>query len=365
MTKLWTRIFTAITFLTVAVGSTYACTGIKLTATDGSVVRGRTMEFASDLKSAIIVIPRHYKMQGSTPDGKKGVAWTTKYAACGANAIGLPALCDGINEKGLSAGVFFFKGYAKYPAFNAAMQDRTLMSWELLSWILTNCASIEEVKQEIDNIQVCGGMVRELNCELPLHYAVYEPNGKAVVLEYLNGKLHIFDNPVGSITNNPEFPWHLTNLCNYVSLSPYNKSSSLIASLNVSPLGMGSGMIGLPGDFTPPSRFVRATLLANAAFPGPNGLEAVKQAFHVLRSFDIPMGAIREKGQDNSDHNNVEITQWTVVCDLNAKKFYYWTHDDSTIRMCDLEKCNLDNNRIVGLPMNRPEQIDDITTRMK
>ncbi len=365
MKKFYTGTFIALSTVFSLISSTQACTGIQLQAQDGSVVRGRTMEFAHNLKSDLIVIPRGYKLHGTAPGGKKGLSWTTKYAVCGANFAGEPIVGDGINEKGLSAGVFFFSGYAKYPAFDASRQNRTLMSWDLVNWILTNCASIEEVRKAVGTLQVCGGIFSKWNCELPLHYAIYEPSGKSIVLEYLDGKLNIFDNPVGTITNNPEFPWHLTNLRNFVGLSPYAKPDTTIKSMKLSPLGLGSGMIGLPGDFTPPSRFVRATMLANAAVPGKDGFATVKQAFHVLRSFDIPVGVTRNQGETDADAIKMERTQWTVVSDLKNLRYYYWTENDSTIRMCDLKKCNLDNSKIVGVPMDRPDQIDNITKNLK
>ena len=124
------------------VAAANACTGIRLTAADGSVVQARTMEFGLDMDSNVIVVPRGYERTGTTPDGKPGTRWSSKYACVGANGVGLPIMLDGVNEKGLSAGLFYFPGSAGYMPYSAADADQTLAPWELGSWILENCATV-------------------------------------------------------------------------------------------------------------------------------------------------------------------------------------------------------------------------------
>ena len=123
-----------VAMLLVTVAQTVACTGITLVAADGSVVRGRTLEFGQPMDSDVILIPRGFAYIGTTPDGEaKGLRWTAKYAAAGANGVGLPVLVDGLNEKGLSGGIFYFPGFAGYQTIAASQEARALAPWELLT----------------------------------------------------------------------------------------------------------------------------------------------------------------------------------------------------------------------------------------
>ena len=119
------------------------------------------------------------------------------------------------------------------------------------------------------------------------------------MIEYVDGELHTYDNPIGVITNSPTFDWQQTNLRNYINLSTVNASPLTIDGVTLAPFGQGSGMMGLPGDFTPPSRFVRAVALSQDAVPGQDAEATVKVAFHILDSFDIPLGAVRPPAGSN------------------------------------------------------------------
>src|SRR5438874_6965582 len=132
----------------------HACTGIRLIAEDGTVIHARTMEFAIDIHSDVIMVPRGYARTGTTPDGKEGLKWKAKYASVGANGVGLPVLFDGLNEKGLAAGTFYFPTSAGYMPYTAADAGKTIAQWEVGSWILENFASVDEVKANIGNIVV-------------------------------------------------------------------------------------------------------------------------------------------------------------------------------------------------------------------
>ncbi len=126
-----------------------ACTGIRLIAADGTVVHARTLEFAVDIHSDVIVSPRGFTRIGLTPDGKDGLTWKAKYASVGANGVGLPVIIDGLNEAGLAAGLFYFPTTAGYMAYEPADAAKTIAPWQLASWVLDNFASVDEVKAKI------------------------------------------------------------------------------------------------------------------------------------------------------------------------------------------------------------------------
>jgi choloylglycine hydrolase len=340
-----------------AVQPVWACTGIRLTAQDGTVVHARTLEFAIDLQSDVIMIPRGYARTGTTPDGKEGLTWKAKYASVGANGVGMPVLFDGLNEKGLAVGLFYFPTSAGYLPYTAADADKTIAPWELGSWILENFASVDEVKANIGKIVVPAVVYAGWGFAPGVHYEVDDASGNSIVVEYVGGKLNVYDNPLGVLTNSPSFDWHMTNLRNYVNFSMTNVPPVKLGPVKLQPFGQGSGMLGLPGDFTPPSRFVRAVAFSQSVLPSKSGNDAVLEAFHILNQFDIPKGAAREHERDAHGNIQADYTQWTAAADLQARQYYFRTYENSQIRMIDLTKMNLDAKDIVKISMKGGEAI--------
>jgi choloylglycine hydrolase len=353
------RSFAALVALTAFVCATNratACTGIRLQAQDGAVIYGRTLEFGSNLDSNLIIIPREIAYQGTTESGKPGLAWRTKYGVAGLNGEGQMAIVDGLNEKGLASGIFYMPGYAKYQQVSADEEVRSLAPWELVTWILTSFATVDEVRRALPEIRV--GSVKLDGVVLPLHYIVHDAAGNSLVVEYLDGKLSLRDNPVGVITNAPDFDWHLKNLGNYVNLRADNAAPEAIDGFKISQFGQGSGLLGMPGDFTPPSRFVRAVILSHAVAPVETGEAAIRQAFHVLDSFDIPLGAVRAVGDDATAY---ELTQWTSASDTKNLVFYFHSHDNRRIRQVDLKKVDFNGGQILVIPSRGQEDYDNLT----
>src|SRR5271169_147417 len=334
-----------------------ACTGIRLTAADGTVVHARTLEFGMDIHSNVIMVPRGYARTGTTPDGKQGLTWKSKYASLGANGVGLPFIFDGLNEKGLAVGTFYFPTSAGYMPYTAADADKTMAPWEVGSWLLENFASVQEVRDNIGKIVAPTVVFPAWGFAPPVHYVVHDASGKSIVIEYVGGKLNVYDNPLGVITNSPAFDWQMTNLRNYVNFSMSNVPPVKLGSVTLQPFGQGSGMLGIPGDFTPPSRFVRAVAFSQSVLPSKTGDDAVLEAFHVLNNFDIPKGAAREHEKD--EHGNVlaDYTLWTAASDLKAKRYYFRTYENSQIRVLDLMKMDLDAKDIVRISIKGDEVI--------
>jgi choloylglycine hydrolase len=196
----------------------------------------------------------------------------------------------------------------------------------------------------------------------PCHYFVNDASGRCVVLEYVGGELKIHENPLGVITNSPSFDWHVTNLRNYVNLTVNNVPPVDLAGINFQGLGQGSGMLGLPGDFTPPSRFIRAVAFSQSALSVETAQEGVLQAFHLLNQFDIPKGAARsvDNGKKIADY-----TLWTSVSDLKNFRYHFRTFDNSRIRMIDMKKLNLDSKEIKTVSMAGQEVIEDLSDKAK
>ena len=275
------------------------------------------------------------------------------------NGQHLPVLIDGVNERGLAGGLFYMPSYAQYEQVTPGDQARTLAPWELMTWILTSFATVDEVRAALPTVKVADVKLAGWPGAPTVHYIVHDADGNSLVIEYIDGSLRLHDNAIGVITNAPDFDWHIKNLNNYVNLSAINVPPVSLDGLKLGPFGQGSGLLGVPGDYTPPSRFVRAVFLSQSALPGENGPQAVRQAFHVLDGFDIPRGSVR--GTENG-RPALDYTQWTCASDTKNHVFYFHTHDNRQIRRLDLARANLDAPTIVTLPRDDDEQsVQDIT----
>lgn len=312
-----------------------ACTGISLTATDGSYVQARTIEWAnSALNSYYVVIPRGEKLQSYTPKGLNGMSYDARYGVVGLAVVEKEFIAEGINEAGLSAGLFFFPRYGSYDSFDNNDTSVTVCDMQLVQWMLAQFSNIDEVKSALSGVRVVG-----LVDEAVLHWRIGEPSGRQVVLEIVGGVPHFYENSVGVITNAPGFEWQLANLNNYVNLHIGSAKSQKLGDYSLQPIGGGSAMLGLPGDFTPPSRFVRAAFFCNTAPQRATGWDTVVQCFHLLNTFDVPIAV------ENPDEKSLpSATQWTSAVDLTARRVYYKTAYNNHIRCIDLH--NIDFSRV-------------------
>jgi len=339
-----------------------ACTGITIKPKDGSIIFARTLEFAVDLKSNILVVPRGKEYVGSTPTGKPGLRWKTKYGLVGMNAFDLPVTVDGLNEKGLHVGLFYFPSFAEYQKVKGEDIDKALAPWELGVFLLGTCSDVKEAVAAAKSVRVAAVVQKDMGFVPPVHYIVTDAKGNSVVLEPTGGELKVHDNPFGVMSNSPTFDWHMTNLSNYVNLTVSNVPPIEVGGKELKGFGQGSGMHGLPGDFTPPSRFVRAVAFSKSALPVDTAKAAVLQAFHILNQFDIPKGAARgvEHGKEVSDY-----TLWTSAADLKNLRYYFRTYDNSKIRMIDLKAADLDAKEIRTVSVQSKEEIEDVTKAAK
>ena len=339
-----------------------ACTGITIKPKDGSVIFARTLEFAADLKSNIIIVPRGKEFVGTAPGDKPGLRWKTKYGIMGANAFDLPVVVDGLNEKGLHVGLFYFPGFAKYQEVKADDLGKALAPWEIGSYLLGTCSDVKEAIAAAKSVLVGEVVQKDMGFVAPVHVIVTDAAGISMVLEYVGGELKVHANPFGVMANSPTFDWHMTNLSNYVTLSKKNMEKIDLAGKEIKGLGQGSGMLGLPGDFTPPSRFVRAVAFSKTALPVEKAKDGVLQAFHILNQFDIPKGAAQgiEHGQEVYDY-----TLWTSAADLKNLRYYFRTFDNSRIRMVDMKAVDLDAKEIRTISMRGEEEIEDVSGKAK
>ena len=328
----------------------YACTSFILPSTDGGFVYGRTMEFGFKIDSKMIMIPRNFEMTSQLSADTAGKKWKAKYAAIGMNAFGLPALVDGMNEKGLAGGILYFPDFAQYPDPASVKPENSLTPWDFLSWALGNFSTVAEVKAALETVTVVGVKQADMGFTPGVHYTLHDATGASIVIEPIEGKLKVYDNPLSVLTNAPSFDWHMTNLRNYVNLRPANVEPLKINDATIEQLGEGSGMLGIPGDATPPSRFVRVSANILSARKVPSGIESVRLAEHILNGFDIPVGVVQNAA--NEQQEAVDYTQWSTVADMKNDVYYVKTYEEQILRGVAFKDLDLDAKELltIGIP---------------
>lgn len=311
----------------------HACTGITLRTVDNYPVTARTIEWAATpLTAMYVVVPRGQMQQSVLPDGAKdGKQFVAKYGYVGIAVEESIFVMEGINETGLGAGLFYFPQYGEYLPYEPTLKEQSISDMQLVAWILSNFSTINELKAGISQIRVIGTDPRAST----VHWRITEPNGRQVVLEIVDQKLYFHENPLGVFTNSPEFTWHLTNLNNYVNLSAGSINHRQVGSLSLNAFGGGSGLHGLPGDMTPPSRFIRAAFFQSTAPRLGDEDATVIQAFHLLNNFDIPVGV--QYADPREVPSMPSATQVTIASDLRNQRLYYRTMYDMSIRCIDLK----------------------------
>jgi len=345
--------------------SSEACTSFIIKAEDSSPVYGRTLEWGLfDAKSELVFVPRGLTFTSLLPGGKNGISWENKYGYVAVNILSKPYYLDGMNETGLTAGSLFFPGFAGYQLLTDGEEPSAVNNMDLIAYILGQFGTVDEIKTSLPKTRVVYNkdISKEINSPMPLHYVVTEASGASIVIEYVDGKLNIYDNKVGLLTNDPTYDWHILNLRNYTQLSPLapGPGSLKVEGVNYTPFGAGSGMMGFPGDDSPTSRFVRAFFYTKTSLPMKDADAAINQASRILDNFDIPKGFVREgiSGKYNSSR-----TQWSVIGDMKNKRYYWWTEWNRRLRLVDLTKIDFTRGEIKSVPLDevREESVEDRT----
>lgn len=338
-----------------------ACTGITLTAKDSTRIVARTIEWGgSELNSQYVVVPRGYVQHSYVPgyaqDGMKMVA---QYGYVGLSVEQKEFVVEGLNEAGLSAGLFYFPGYGQYEAYDERLKAQSITDLQLVSWILGSCATVEQVKEAVAKAHVIAIDPRAST----VHWRFADTSGRQIVLEIVGGKPCFYENKLGVLTNSPGFEWQMTNLNNYVNLYAGTAEAKKLGNVQVASFGAGSGSLGIPGDVTPPSRFVRAAFYQATAPLQAKAEDAVRQGFQILNNFDIPIGVEFADGKIPVDIPSA--TQWTTVTDITNRVVYYRTMYNSAIRRIDLSTIDFTRVGYRAVPLDREKAQPFIPVHIK
>ena len=344
-----------------------ACTALTLQGADGTVVFGRTMEWAEfDMEPRFTLVPRGLALAAAVmPDGKAGASWHGQYGFAGIDMLGQPTYADAVNEQGLAVSMLYFPGFAAYQKYDPAQAGNSLSPDNVATWIAGNFATTREVRDGISKVRVVPVVQPILGIASPAHWIVTDPGKQQLVIEYLGGQLHVYDAPLGVMTNAPPYDWHITNLRNYLNLRAVAWPDVGIADLDITPLGVGSGMIGLPGDFTPPSRFIRAVAFSQTARKTTGGYDTVREQFRILDNFNVPIAAVAGGIPPGLKPLKYSGTQYTTAIDLKNMVFYYHTDSDRTVRKVNLKTVDFGalGNKMIHQPLRYKEDnaVVDVT----
>ena len=345
-----------------------ACTAVNVTAKDGAVVAGRTMEWAFDMKWRLTLNPKGTAIPMSAPASLHlpATSQSSKYAFVGISPgilQGPPAYLEGQNEVGLAISGNFLPGFTQYQTVTP--HDKKYVSiLNFGGFILGMFGLVKELRNELPKYKVWfdPSEVKGLPTPPWLHLVLTDRSGDSIVVEFVKGEMQIHDNIVGVLTNSPTYEWHTNNVRNYLSLTSTATASAHIGNVNVTELGQGGGLMGLPADYTPPSRFVRATYLKQFAYQPNNSDDAVQLVGHLLNNVDIPVGVAR-----STDGKQVfsDYTQWVNLKDLknNRMKIANYANRTNFIEI-DLNRVFQSRKTITWLVDQLPYPKNDLTAEL-
>ena len=306
---------------------------------------GRTLDYEFTYGDEVTITPRnysfHFREMGDI---------NSHYAIIGMAYISekYPLYYDAINEKGLGIAGLNFVGNAVY---NEKMEGKdNITQFEFIPWILCQCSTVDEARVLIEKMNFLN---IPFNSKLPLaqlHWIISD-SGKSITVESVRDGIKIYDNPVGVLTNNPPFDKQMFALNNYMYLSAKSPENKFAKDLNLETYSRGMGAIGLPGDLSSQSRFVRVAFAKMNSISGEGENESVSQFFHILNSVD------QQRGCCELESGEYEITIYTSCCNVNKGIYYYTTYDNHQITAVDMHKENLDGTTLIRYPLIKEEQI--------
>ena len=307
---------------------------------------GRTLDYDFSFGEEVTVTPRYFPLKF-----KENGIMESHFAMIGMAHIcdNYPLYYDAVNEKGLAMAALNFVGNACYKKTDETKDN--IASFEFIPWILGQCANVENAKVLLQRINITNTVFNDNLPLAELHWIISDKNSSITVEAVENG-VFIYDNPVGVLTNNPPFPEQMQRLCDYMHLSPETPQNSFSAKLNLIPYSRGMGGIGLPGDLSSASRFVRAAFVKMNSVSGDTESESVGQFFHILGSVE------QTRGCCETDNGKFEITVYTSCCNASKGIYYYTTYQNRQITAVDMQKTDLNSTALSSYPLITQEQIN-------
>ena len=307
---------------------------------------GRTLDYEFSYKEEITITPKSYELKFRN---QKKIS--SHYAIIGMAYVAenYPLYYDAINEKGLGIAGLNFVGNAYY---NDIQQNKdNIAQFEFIPWILSQCSTTKEAKKLIEDMNLINTPFNEQLPLAQLHWIISDEE-ESITVEAVKEGIKIYENPVGVLTNNPPFDKQLFALNNYINLSNKAPKNTFSNNLELQQYSRGMGAIGLPGDLSSQSRFIRASFVKMNSVSGEDEDESVSQFFHILNSVD------QQRGCCQLDNGKYEITIYTSCCNATKGIYYYTTYNNHQITAVDMHKENLDGKELIRYPLINGEHIN-------
>ena len=307
---------------------------------------GRTLDYEFSYGEEIVVMPRNFPISFRHMGEMKH-----HYALIGmAHLAGnFPLFYDAINEKGLGMAGLNFVSNADYKPFAPGKDN--VAPFEFIAWILSQCTSVKEARLLLDKINLVNTPFSDQLPLAQLHWIIADQE-EAISVESVKEGLKVYDNPAGVMTNNPSFDQQMHNLSNFMNLSPKSPSNHFSGKLNLATYSRGMGALGLPGDLSSQSRFVRVAFVKLNSISGDSESESVSQFFHILGSVD------QQRGCCDVGEEKYEYTIYTSCCNASKGIYYYTTYENHQISGVDMHRENLDGDSLSRFPLILGEHIN-------
>lgn len=306
---------------------------------------GRTLDYEFSYGDEVTVTPRNFCFRFRHMSEVK-----THYAMIGMAYVAddYPLYYDAVNEKGLGMAGLNFVGNAKYQDVQAGREN--VAQFEFIPWILSQCATVLEARKVLEKMNLVGTPYSEKLPCASLHWMIADKDA-AIVVECVEDGLHVYDNPVGVLTNNPPFPVQMFMLNNYMHVSPSQPENHFAKELPLAMYSRGMGGLGLPGDLSSASRFAKVAFTKLHAISGESEAESVSQFFHILGSVE------QQRGCCEVEPGKYEITIYTSCVNADKGIYYYTTYENHQIQAVDMHRENLDGDTLRRYPLINEEQI--------
>ena len=305
---------------------------------------GRTLDYEFSYGDEIVITPRNYQF-----DFRHRESLQSHYAMIGmAHVVGNdPLYYDVFNEKGLAMAGLNFVGNASY--YDVEEGKENIAQFEFIPWILGTCATLDEAKKALSEMNLTNTPYSEQFPVAQLHWIIADKTG-AITVEAMEDGMHVYENKVGVLTNNPPFNIQMFLLNQYMGLSPKQPENLFAKDIELNAYSRGMGAIGLPGDLSSSSRFAKVAFTKLHSVSGNSEAESVSQFFHILGSVDQQRGCCDVNGK-------YEITLYTSCCNAQKGIYYYTTYDNHQISAVDMTKEDLDSTELIKYEVIQGEHI--------
>lgn len=304
------------------------CTAITLQSEQKEMFFGRTMDFSYDIDPNLYIIHKNHTWT-NVLNGRQ-ISDHYRFIGIGQETDGVFAFFDGVNERGFGAAALYFAGYAQYDTQINNPHKESISSVDFLHFILGQCESVGDLERLLPHISIVGYPDPVTRTVAPLHWIATDVSGRCVVVEQTEKGMALFQNSIGVMANSPDFSWHMTNLRNYMDVSPTQKQETFWGEVRLTPFGQGAGTMPLPGGYTSPERFVKTAYQRNHVPAPRNRIEAILTCFHIAEGVTIPKGIVI------TDRGTYDYTRYTVFANMNTGEFFFRTYDSAHISVANL-----------------------------